>query len=188
MKRVLSLFQKVPVRRLSWRQIPAFLFLGVLALLGLKGTLPPATRQVTQVPVRPESTAVVPGSFKEMRPRAGDHLAFPRIGFRWAFDGVRAWTAMRMTNSADQASMMPTLLSPDSLGGVMTRARQQVRFLLHLVGPGGAPEIRQETTESQVRLNLRNTYPAGEYEWWVEAFLPGMPSVSSPRERFALTP
>jgi hypothetical protein len=119
-------------------------------------------------------------------------MALPRIGFRWAFDGMRAWTHLKAaasSSSPSEASVVPPFLADkDSMGVVVTRAKQQVRFLLHLVGPGGRPEIRTETTQPQVRLNLRNSLPPGEYEWWVEAFLPGMPPVCSPRERFALTP
>jgi hypothetical protein len=189
MKRMLSLLQRLPVRKIPVRRVLMLFVLGMLGLLGLRTPPAPVTPVPKAVPGRIDGSAPAPpGSFQAMRPRLGDHMTLPRIGFRWAFDGVRAWTHMGGTGTASEASMVPSFPSGDSIGVAVSRARQQVRFLLHLVGPGGGPEIRQETTQSQVRLNLRNTLPPGEYQWWVEAFVPGMPPVSSPRERFALTP
>jgi len=82
----------------------------------------------------------------------------PRIGFRWSFAPDSA--------HADQASA--------------------VRFRIHLQGPSPAIEITRETSSSNLNVNLADSFPLGECEWWVEALMPIGPSLLSQRERFLL--
>jgi hypothetical protein len=178
MKRMLGLMQSLPRLVLPVRHLGVLALLGALAFLGVRHSPAPA-------PVKaPEPSKPVSGvqpfhwALSKLRPRLGDRMTLPRVGFRWSLERGDATVA--------QASLVPPFLSDtDSMKAAGTHA---VRFLLHLVGPGGKPEIVRETTTQEVRLDLKDGFPVGECEWWVEARMPGGTSVCSDRQRFVLKP
>lgn len=83
----------------------------------------------------------------------------PRIGFRWI------WV-------------------PDST--MASRPPGPVRFRVHLVSSDGAHEVTRQVTESHTQVNLRDTFPTGECQWWVEALVPGRRPIRSAKETFLL--
>jgi hypothetical protein len=182
MKRSVSLIRTLPRRDIPARRLATLLFLGTLGLLGIRLLSGPAAHTAKPSAPRPnDAPASTVSPFAEMRPRPGDHMTLPRIGFRWVFDLTGA-----KPQAVSQASMVPPFLARiDSTRG----SRQDgTRFVLHLVGPGGQPEITKESTEPNMRLNLKKDFPTGDCEWWVEAVVSGQPPLVSPRERFILSP
>jgi hypothetical protein len=181
MKRMLGLMQNLPRREFRLRHLGLLVLLGAFATLGIRHASPPTPGTAKAPnPSKPDSS-VQPfhWALSKLRPRVGDRMTLPRIGFRWTFEAGGGSTAT-------QASLVPPFLSDtDSMKAAGTEA---VRFLLHLVGPGGKPEIVKETTTQEIRLDLKNGFPVGECEWWVEALLPGGNSVCSDRQRFVLKP
>jgi hypothetical protein len=132
---------------------------------------------------KPEQPAAAPcATLDSLRPRAGDHMTLPRVGFRWSFNPTPG-----SSPTISKASMIPSFLS--GTDSVSTRPRLDIspRFILHLLGPGGHPEITKETSATEVRLNLTKGFSPGDCEWWVEALIPGAQSITSARERFALS-
>ena len=95
-----------------------------------------------------------------MRPRAGDRMAPPRLGFRW-------------------------LYRPDSTGAPPP---SDVRFRVHLNGPGGAPQRIVESNTTEATLDLDDSFPLGACSWWIEAIRPGQASLRSQAETFDLQP
>jgi hypothetical protein len=183
MRRALLLMQKVLRCAVPARRLVVLCFLGALGMIGIH--MLPARGPAPAGPPTPTpqkgSPAPVAGEFSGMRPHAGDHMTPPRLGFRWKY-------ALPERSAAEgaprQASMVPPFFSrlDSSAAG-----REGVRFTLHLLGPGGGPEITREARSGGVRLNLKGALSPGECEWWVEAAVPGQAPVSSPRERFILT-
>lgn len=176
-----------PRRDLPVRRLALLVFLGALGFLGVR--LASHSAPTAKPSLEPEATPTNAGTFSELRPRTGDHMALPRIGFRWTFDGQAASPKSASTRpgaskNISQASMVPRFLS----GSDSSREDGAVRYVLHLAGPGGTPEITKESSEPSLRLNLKKDFPTGECEWWIEAFVPGQPPATSPRERFTLSP
>jgi hypothetical protein len=178
MRKVLLLIQKMP-RRIPPRRLAVLLFLGALGMVGLRSfTSHPSTPAKPQAP-DPQKGTTAAGDFGGMRPRKGDHMTPPRIGFRWKFDLQKR----SGDSSPSQASMMPSFFNRSD-----STDAQGIKYVLHVVGPGGQ-EITRETAKPNLRLNLKkNDLPPGECEWWVEACVPGLPPVASPREHFVLKP
>jgi len=187
------------------RRLGLMVLLGVLGLLGIKMAAGPGLTPSPAPKNQPEPRSLSDsGLFSQLRPRAGDMMALPRIGFRWAFELARrdsggrsdrsvtqgvAGALSRMAGSGStrtrQASLVPPILvPPDSTG--TSGDSGSVKFRFHLAGPGGSPEIDQETDRPEIQLTLTKDFPVGECEWWVEAIRPGLPVVTSPRERFTL--
>jgi hypothetical protein len=96
-----------------------------------------------------------------MRPRAGDKMTLPRVGFRWIW-------------------------SPDSARATVPST--QVKFRVHLVSSDGGHEVTRQSAESRAHVNLRDGFPIGECQWWVEALVPGYPPVRSAKQTFLLEP
>jgi hypothetical protein len=182
MKRSLSLIRKLPRRDVPARRLAVLLFLGALGLLGFRFVSTQAGHPAKPATPRPGGSPTPAASFfAGLRPRLGDHMTLPRIGFRWAFD-----PSGKDAQNVTQASLVPSFLArPDSAASAMG---EKVRYVLHLLGPGGAPEVTKESSESSLRMNLRKDFPTGECEWWVEAYVPGQPPLVSPKERFVLSP
>lgn len=185
MRRILGLVGRIPRRRIPVHHVLLLVFFTLLALLGVRnGRAPagPAAKEATKPQSKPLLSLV---RFSRLRPRTGDHMVLPRIGFRWSFGPGSE--AAGDSGAAEQASFVPSsfLSGADSIRAAGTNA---IRFLLHLVGPGGRPEIVRETTASEINLDLKGKLPAGECEWWVEAKLPGHDPVCSGKERFVLQP
>ncbi len=138
--------------------------LGVLSVLGVRAYFQGAgnARSVPAPPSGPDSLGVVdPGAFQRMRPRPEDKMALPRVGFRWSY-------------------------VPDSARA--TVPSKQVRFRVHLISSDGAHEITQSVADSRTHVNLRDNFPTGKCEWWVEALVPGYPPVRSSTGTFELEP
>jgi hypothetical protein len=179
MKRMLGLMQNLPRLVLPVRHLGMLVLLGALAVLGIRHFPGPSPLKAPE-PSKPTS-GVQPfhWALSKLRPRLGDRMTLPRIGFRWSLEGTDG-------APVSQASLVPPFFThTDSMKAAGSHA---VRFLLHLVGPGGKPEIVQETTTQEMRLDLKNGFPVGECEWWVEARMPGGTSVCSDRQRFVLKP
>jgi hypothetical protein len=143
-------------------RVAGLILLGVLGALGLRSSFQgaPNTKPVPMPPPGTDSLGVSdPGAFHGMRPRAEDKMTPPRIGFRWS------WT-------------------PDSARA--TVPGRQVRFRVHLISSDGTQEVTRSVSESQTHVNLRDTFPFGECQWWVEALVPGHPPVRSAKETFVL--
>jgi hypothetical protein len=190
-------------RTLRFRRLGLMVLLGVLGLLGIRMATGPtvSTPPKKSAEPRPVSGA---GFFRQLRPRAGDLMALPRIGFRWVFEGTARDSSDRPAKSVaegvvqalsratgpdhpgvSQATFLPRLSTPgDTVGSSLDSGR--VRFRFHLVGPGGFPKIDRESDRPELQLDLQKGFPVGECVWWVEALRPGLPIVSSPQERFAL--
>jgi hypothetical protein len=96
-----------------------------------------------------------------MRPRPEDKMAPPRLGFRWSF-------------------------VPDSARA--TVPSKQVKFRVHLISSDGAHEVTHSVAESQTHVDIRDNFPTGKCQWWVEALVPGYPPVRSVTETFVLEP
>jgi hypothetical protein len=145
-------------------RVAGLALLGVLSVLTVRAFFEraPNTRPAPASPSGMDSLSVSdPGAFQGMRPRAKDKMAPPRIGFRWNWipDSTRAAVPLK-----------------------------QVKFRVHLVSSDGAHEVTRQVSESQTHVNLRDTFPVGECQWWVEALVPGHPPVRSARETFILEP
>lgn len=143
-------------------RIAGLLLLGVVGVLGLRAFFQgaPNTKPVPTPPAGGDSLGVSDaGAFHGMRPRADDRMTPPRVGFRWN------WT-------------------PDSTMGAVPM--KQVKFRVHLVSCDGSHEVTRSVNESQTHVNLRDTFPTGTCEWWVEALVPGHPPVRSAKETFVL--
>jgi hypothetical protein len=180
MKRSLSLIRGLPKRDLPARRLAVLLFLGALGFLGAR--LFPANSGLVSKPSNPQPDKTPTTSlFSGLRPKAGDHMTLPRLGFRWSFEMTPG-----SPRGVSQASIMPRFRSSsDSSNGTGTRGN--IRYVLHLVGPGGQPEITKESSEPELRVNLKKDFPPGDCEWWVEALIPGQPPVASEREKFTLS-
>jgi hypothetical protein len=181
-RRLLLLIQRVP-RRWPPRRIAAVVVLGVLGVLGIR-SIPHHAAPVAPIGPSPQKAGALPvGDFRELRPRAGDHMTPPRIGFRWKFDHGEF-----NETSSSQASMAPSVVPPFFSKRDSTRNGGTIRFVLHLIPAGGGAEVTKEADRDGVRINLSKSFPPGECEWWVEAVVPGEAPVVSPREHFVLTP
>jgi hypothetical protein len=138
--------------------------LGVLGVAVVRALLPGRTafEATPALTSAADSLAVTdPKAFRSLRPRVGDKMTPPRIGFRWT------WV-------------------PDSARA--TVPANQVKFRVHLVSSDGTHEITRQVGDSRVHVNLRDDFPTGDCQWWVEALVPGWPSVCSARETFLLEP
>ncbi len=234
MRQPFRLMNKLPRRDLPVRRLALFVFVGALGVVGLRFLAGHQTAAPKRPTPEPDKKALdLTAVFRSLRPRAGDLMAPPRIGFRWVFDPSRLQAAPAQAGSAAaqpagdtasgtgslasgdsqpvqttpaaaeparlkrrgrtaastaaRASLMPPFLSGDSLRLPNFGSRDpQVRYRVHLLGPGGKTEIVTETDEPRVTLNLTRAFPPGECEWWVEAILPGRAPVASPREKFTL--
>jgi hypothetical protein len=143
-------------------RIASLLLLGVLGVLGARAIFQgaPNTKSVPMPPPGTDSLGLSdPGAFHGMRPRADDKMTPPRIGFRWT------WT-------------------PDSARAAVPL--KQVKFRVHLISSDSTHEVTRSVTESQTHVNLRDTFPVGTCQWWVEALVPGHPPVRSGKETFVL--
>lgn len=143
--------------------------LGVAGLIGAAALLHPG-RAPRALPKGPEEEAAAagagatpsaaPGVFSRMRPRSGDRMAWPRIGFRWSFQ-------------------------PD---GDTLAAGAGVTYRVHVAGPGGEPTRVVESDAPEATLDLDDRFPFGECSWWIEASRPGHTTLRSPTETFELQP
>jgi len=153
--------------------------LGILSALGVHHAGTRLSGQPAESAPTPERKAAnLSTLFSGMRPRQGDRMAPPRIGFRWSFEDAGA------ADGVVHASFMPPLRA--TADTTVAMAGKGIRFLLHILGPGGKPEITKETLTPEVQLSLKEGFPEGECEWWVEALVPGAEPITSPRKKFVL--
>lgn len=107
-------------------------------------------------PQSPETTS----PFHSMRPGPEDRMALPRLGFTWEFDPAAA-----------------------SLQGAEV---EEVRYIVHVACPSGAPHDTAGTWQSEAVINLHPDFRPGECAWWVEAILPDGAVIRSPRSSFMI--
>jgi hypothetical protein len=161
MRRILAL-PRLRGGRHTVPRVAGLVLLGAMGVLGARAFFHgvPNTKPVPAPPPGRDSLGVSdPGAFQGMRPRAKDKMTPPRIGFRWS------WT-------------------PDSARAAVPL--KQVKFRVHLLSSDGVHEVTRSVAESQTHVNLRDTFPIGECQWWVEALVPGYPPVQSAKETFLL--
>ena len=162
MKRMFLTLPRLRGGRHDVSRVVGLLLLGVLGVFGVRAYLraAPDTKPVLAPPPGADSLGVSdPGAFRGMRPRADDKMTPPRLGFRWT------WI-------------------PDTLRAAVPA--KQVRFRVHLVSSDGSYEVTRSAAESQAHVNLRDDFPTGTCQWWVEALVPGFPPVRSANETFVL--
>jgi hypothetical protein len=135
---------------------------GVLSVLGLRAWIHGTSGDRAEPSPYPSADSleiIEADAFHGMRPRADDKMTLPRIGFRWTW-------------------------SPDSARAAIPTA--QIKYRVHLVSADGAHEVTRQVSVPEAAMNLRDNFPTGKCEWWVEVLTPGLPPVCSAKETFTL--
>jgi hypothetical protein len=143
-------------------RLAGLLFLGLLGVLGIRAyfqNAPNTKPAPMRLPGADSVGTCDPGAFRGMRPRSDDTMTLPRVGFRWIW--------------VPDSAMAATSPGP-------------VKFRVHLVSCDGAHEVTRQVTESRAQVNLREEFPTGRCQWWIEALAPGRPPIRSGRETFLL--
>ncbi|MCA9726548.1 MAG: hypothetical protein R3E12_08830 [Candidatus Eisenbacteria bacterium] len=161
---------RVNARGRGWRWL-------VLAALCISGAVGCGREEPNPLPAREERAAdkhpPSAGRFVDLRPRAGDVLVPPRIGFRWRYlagaDSVGELGSEGSNPSAEDHGPAPA-------------------FRLQVVDSLNVPYVRTETRDSDIRVTLPPGTPPGIYAWWVECVAPDDTTVlaASDRETFRI--
>jgi hypothetical protein len=151
---------RLPGRNNQVVRLAVLVVLGILGILGARTLFQGRPNTVPVPPAAPgtDSLGVTnAAAFRGLRPREGDKMTPPRIGFRWTWN-------------PDSARVAPG----------------PVKFRVHLVSPDGAHEVSRQVSEPKAHVNLRDSFPTGKCEWWVEAIVPGSPPIRSAKQNFLL--